>query len=59
MIPLVFSIRVPSLNSTDLTVVITLELTVLDLERLQFSNDRQLKVPLFTFLWVKEVKFQI
>jgi len=37
-----WSIRVPSLNM--------IRLTVPELGRLQFSIDRQLKVPIFTFL---------
>jgi len=39
--PLGWSIRVPSLN--------WIQLTVPELGRLQFSFDRQLKVPIFTF----------
>jgi len=39
--PLGWSIRVPSLNMT--------RLTIPELGRLQFSIDRQLKVPIFTF----------
>jgi len=41
MMPLGCSIRVPSLNM--------IQLTVPKLGRLQFSIDRQLKVPIFTF----------
>jgi len=37
-----WSIRLPSLNM--------IKLTVPELGRLQFSIDRQLKVPIFTFL---------
>jgi len=51
VMPLECSIRVPSLNM--------IRLTVPELGRLQFSIDRQLKVPIFTFLVVKGVKFQI
>jgi len=42
MMPLGWSIRLPSLNM--------IRLTVPELERLQFSIGRQLKVPIFTFL---------
>ena len=48
MMLLGWSIRVPSLNR--------IRLTVPELGRLQF---RQLKVPIFTFLRAKGVKFQI
>jgi len=41
VMPLGWSIRVPSLNM--------IQLTVPELGRLQFSIDRQLKVPIFTF----------
>ena len=41
MMPLEGLIRVPSLNM--------IQLTVPELRRLQFSIDRQLKVPIFTF----------
>jgi len=51
VMPLWWSIRVPSLNM--------IWLTVPELKRLQFSIDRQLKVPIFTFLVVMGVKFQI
>ena len=44
--PLGWSIRVPSLNM--------IRLTVPELGRLQFSIDRQLKVPIFTFFEGKE-----
>jgi len=43
--PLEWSIRVPSLNM--------IRLTVPELGRLQYSIDRQLKVPIFTFFGVK------
>jgi len=36
-----------------------IRLTVPELGRLQFSIDRQLKVPIFTFFGEKGVKFQI
>jgi len=36
-----------------------IRLTVPELGRLQFSIDRQLKVPILRFLGVKGVKFQI
>jgi len=36
-----------------------IRLTVPELGRLQFSIDRQLKVPIFTLFGVKGVKFQI
>ena len=49
--PLEWSIRVPSLH--------WIRLTVPELGRLQFSIDRQLKVPIFTFFGGKGVKFQI
>ena len=45
MMPLGCSIRVPSLNM--------IRLTVPELGRLQFSIDRQLKVPIFTFFGFK------
>jgi len=45
VMPLGWSIRVPSFN--------WIRLTVPELGRLQFSIDRQLKVPIFTFIWVK------
>ena len=45
VMPLGWSIRVPSLN--------WIRLTVPELGRLQFSIDRQLKVPIFTFFWGK------
>ena len=51
VMPLGWSIRVPSLNMIGLTVP--------ELGPVQFSIDRQLKVPIFTFLGEKEVKFQI
>jgi len=52
VMPVVWSIRVPSLNM--------IRLTVPELGRLQFSIDRQLKVPIFMFfLGAKGVKFQI
>ena len=41
MMPLGWSIRIPSLN--------WIRLAVPELGRLQFSIDRQLKVPIFTF----------
>ena len=46
-----WSVRVPILNM--------IRLTVPELGRLQFSVDRQLKVPIFTFFEGKGVKFQI
>jgi len=51
VMPLECSIREPSLNWIRLTVPV--------LGRLQFSIDRQLKVPIFTFFGRKGVKFQI
>ena len=45
MMLLGWSIRLPSLNM--------IKLTVPELGRLQFSIDRQLKVPIFTFFGVK------
>jgi len=51
VMPLGWSIRVLSLNM--------IRLTVPELGRLQFSIDRQVKVPIFSFLGVKGVKFQI
>ena len=45
MMPLGWSIRVSSLNM--------IRLTVPELGRLQFSIDRQLKVPILRFLGVK------
>jgi len=51
VMPLGWSIRVPSLNM--------IRLTVSELGRLQFSIDRQLKVRIFTFFGIKGVKFQI
>ena len=52
VMPLGWSIRVPSLS--------WIRLTFPELGRLQFSIDRQLKVPMYyVFLWVKRVKFQI
>ena len=51
VMPLGWSIHVPSLNM--------IRLTVPELGRLQVSFDRQLKVPIFTCLGVKGVKFQI
>ena len=45
VMPLGWSIRVPILN--------WIRLTVTELGRLQFSIDRQLKVPIFTFFWEK------
>ena len=50
VMPLGWSIRVPSLNM--------IRLTVSELGRLQFSIDRQLKVPIFTFLGVKGSNFK-
>ena len=52
VMPLRWSISVPSFNQ------IGLWLTVPELGRLQFSIDRQLKVPIFTFFGDKGVKFQ-
>ena len=49
--PLAWSMGLPSLN--------IIRLTVPELGRLQFSIDRQLKVPIFTFFGVKGVKFRI
>ena len=49
VMPLGWSIRVPSL----------IWLTIPELGQLQFSIDRQLKVPIFTFLGVKGVKFNL
>ena len=50
MVPLGWSIRVPSLNMIVLAeIIIIVILTVPELGRLQFSIDRQLKVPIFTF----------
>jgi len=51
LMPLGWSIPVPSLNR--------IRPTVPELGRLQFFIDRQLKVPVITFLGVKGVKFQI
>jgi len=45
VMPLRRPIRVQSLNMIGLTVP--------ELGRLQYSIDRQLKVPIFTFFWVK------
>jgi len=50
VMPLGCSIGVPSSNM--------IRLTVPDLLRLQFSVDRQLKVPIFTFLGLEGANFK-